>query len=92
MISNSAKTQLQPLVTLSPWFKNRGHPAHAQLPPGEIIILVREPGAERGLDAGNPPVRFDGREAETDHGMLRFSHGAVISAQNMSKPAPPRLP
>ena len=29
---------------------------------GESVILVREP------DAGNPPVRFDEREVETEHG------------------------
>ena len=29
---------------------------------GEIVNLVREP------DAGNPPVRFDEREVETEHG------------------------
>jgi hypothetical protein len=29
---------------------------------GEITILVRAP------DAGNPPVRFDEREVETEHG------------------------
>ena len=37
--------------------------ATAQLPVGETRdILVREP------DAGNPPVRFDEREVETEHG------------------------
>jgi len=35
------------------------------------MTLVREP------DAGNPPVRFDEREVETEHGMrlLRHSRG-----------------
>ena len=31
--------------------------------------LVREP------DAGNPPVRFDEREVETEHGMRLLRHG-----------------
>ena len=30
--------------------------------------LVREP------DAGNPPVRFDEREVETEHGMRLLRH------------------
>jgi hypothetical protein len=32
------------------------------------MILVREP------DAGNPPVRFDEREVETEHGMRLLRH------------------
>jgi hypothetical protein len=39
------------------------------------MILVREQGANRGLAAGKPPVRFDGREVETERGMRLFSHG-----------------
>ena len=35
---------------------------------GEIMTLVREP------DAGNPPVRFDEREVETEHGMRLLRH------------------
>ena len=35
---------------------------------GEIMNLVREP------DAGNPPVRFDEREVETEHGMRQVRH------------------
>jgi hypothetical protein len=35
---------------------------------GEIMTLVREP------DAGNPPVRFDEREVETEHGMRPVRH------------------
>ena len=35
---------------------------------GEIMNLVREP------DAGNPPVRFDEREVETEHGMRLLRH------------------
>jgi hypothetical protein len=38
---------------------------------GENMTLVREP------DAGNPPVRFDEREVETEHGrrLLRHKRG-----------------
>jgi hypothetical protein len=38
---------------------------------GEVMNLVREP------DAGNPPVRFDEREVETEHGrrLLRHKRG-----------------
>jgi hypothetical protein len=32
------------------------------------MTLVREP------DAGNPPVRFDEREVETEHGMRLLRH------------------
>jgi hypothetical protein len=32
------------------------------------MTLVREP------DAGNPPVRFDEREVETEHGMRLVRH------------------
>ena len=35
---------------------------------GETMNLVREP------DAGNPPVRFDEREVETEHGMWIMRH------------------
>jgi hypothetical protein len=35
---------------------------------GETMNLVREP------DAGNPPVRFDEREVETEHGMRLLRH------------------
>jgi hypothetical protein len=46
-------------------------PTSASLLVGEAMNLAREP------DAGNPPVRFDEREVETEHGMrlLRHSRG-----------------
>jgi hypothetical protein len=64
-----------------------GHPKTS--PPllvGEIMNLVREP------DAGNPPVRFDEREVETEHGMrlLRHKRGneySVISWKSTSTAA-----
>jgi hypothetical protein len=57
------------------------------------MILVREP------DAGNPPVRFDEREVETEHGMrlLRHNRGNpetdhVEAYPNLALPSPSRLP
>ncbi len=47
--------------------------------------LVREP------DAGNPPVRFDEREVETEHGMRLLRHRPGKPRHGiMPKPTPPR--
>ena len=47
---------------------------------GENMTLVREP------DAGNPPVRFDEREVETEHGrrLLRHKRGNPETEVNRS--------
>ena len=49
--------------------------------------LVREP------DAGNPPVRFDEREVETEHGMrlLRHSRGNPETEYVEAYPTAPPL-
>ena len=49
---------------------------------GEVINLVREP------DAGNPPVLFDEREVETEHGrrLLRHKRGNPETEVNRSLP------
>jgi hypothetical protein len=51
------------------------------------MILVREP------DAGNPPVRFDEREVETEHGMrlLRHSRGNPETEYVEAYPTAPPL-
>ena len=41
-------------------------------PPGAIVGLTVKPVGEP--DAGNPPVRFDEREVETEHGMRLLRH------------------
>ena len=52
---------------------------------GETMNLVREP------DAGNPPVRFDEREVETEHGMRLMRHRRGNPDNGiMPKPNPPR--
>ena len=54
---------------------------------GELMNLVREP------DAGNPPVRFDEREVETEHGMrlLRHSRGNPETEYVEAYPTAPPL-
>jgi hypothetical protein len=51
------------------------------------MTLVREP------DAGNPPVRFDEREVETEHGMrlLRHSRGNPETEYVEAYPTAPPL-
>jgi len=43
----------------------RTHNSDKQLSVGETVNFLREP------DAGNPPVRFDERDVETEHGGAR---------------------
>jgi hypothetical protein len=47
-------------------------------------ILVREP------DAGNPPVRFDEREVETEHGEDRRAPADERAGNSYASPEPPR--
>src|SRR5262245_38589217 len=58
--------------------------AYTRSPVGEGVILVREP------DAGNPPVRFDERDVETEHGKATKTPATERVGNCYATPKPPR--
>src|SRR5262249_39671068 len=57
---------------------------HTQPPVGQSVIQVREP------DAGNPPVRFDERDVETEHGNATKAPSTERVGNRFAMPKPPR--
>ena len=81
------RSRIPPVSRQPPGARARAAEPHSIPTPslvGDTLTLVREP------DAGNPPVRFDEREVETEHGELVRHRQAKAPDNGYAEPKPPR--